>query len=100
MFCPFFKENSLCCGVVVYFSGGSSFYTKRLLSSRGLVSLSILLQKTNLLFSNYLDFFIADCSVRPLAPSVCICTTNKEIAPDKNNEDPVDKFDSSFSARY
>lgn len=34
--------------------------------------------------------------MRSLAPSVCICTTNKEIALDKNNEDPVDKFDSSF----
>ena len=36
-----------------------------------------------------MDFFIADCSVRSLAPSVCICTTNREIPLDKNNEDPV-----------
>ena len=49
-FVPFFKENSLCCGVVNYISDGSSFYTKRLISSRGLVSLSIWLQKANLLF--------------------------------------------------
>ena len=27
-----------------------------------------------------MDFFIADCFLRSLAPSVCICTTNREIA--------------------
>ena len=92
MFCPFFKENSVCCSVVVYFSDGSPFYTKRLIASWRLVSLSLLRFKAIVLK-------LADCSMSFLAPSLCICTTNKEIALEKNNEDSVDKFDSSFAAR-